>query len=185
MDVKKKRFRNDRNINASYPGLPQALGTSSCDSNREWYARASSWQGNSNVDYNDIQAENEEQAQRWGVPFEDNLPNPNGVPPNAGFSGVASRNTDDPLPNPHNWSSNPGYMGTSTASMLVGASPGTSRYRTAGGGSIPGGTASKMPNPVIGRSPIARPGSVAMPAPGDTDPRSEGTAQVMTQGNNT
>lgn len=189
MDIKKKRFLNDRNINASYPGNDQAVGTAASDSNREWYARASSWQYNVNVDYKDVQAENEEQAQRWGVPWQDNFPNPNGVPNNVGFSGVNSRNTDDPLPNPHNWSSNPGYMGTSTASMLTGGAPrsggGATRYRTAGGGSTPGGTAAKMPNPVIGRSPVMRAGSVAMPAPGDTDPKSEGGPLVMTQGNNT
>ena len=182
MDIKGKRIRSDRNINASYPGLAQPLGSAACDGNAEWYARSSSWQGNSNVNYDAIEAEKRENDLRFGVPHDDNLPNPNGVPDNAGFSGVASRDTDNTLPNPHNWSSNPGYMGTSTASMMSAAAPGSSRYRTAGGGTTPGGTASKMPNPTVGRSAVATKSSVALPAPGDTDPRSEGSPQGLTSG---
>lgn len=172
MDIKSKRIRNDRNIADSYPGLPDALGSSSCDANMNWYARSSSWQGNSNANYDAIRAEARENNLRFGVPDDDNVPNP----------AASNSDTDKTLPNPHNFSSNPGYMGTSTASMLTAASPGTSRYRTAGGGSTPGGTAAKMGNPSVGRSPVSRKSSVSMPAPGDTDPRSEGGPQMMTSG---
>lgn len=182
MDIKSKRFRNDRNINASYPGLEQGVGTAAVDSNREWYARSSSWQGNSNVDYNDIQKENEEQAQRWGVPWKDNLPNPNGVPENVGFSGVASRDTDEPLGNPHNFSSNPGYMGTSTASMMTAAAPGNGTTGTIRRAGAPGSTAMKSNSASLGRSVNSTKGNIGLPAPGDTDPRSEGGPQMMTSG---
>lgn len=172
IDIKGKRIRNDRNIDDSYSGLPDALGSSSCDANINWYARSSSWQGNSNVKYDDIEAEKRENDLRFGVPHDDNVPNP----------AASNNDTDKTLPNPHNFSSNPGYMGTSTASMLTASAPGTSRYRTAGGGSTPGGTASQMKNSVVGRAPVSRKSSVSMPAPGDTDPRSEGGPQMMTSG---
>lgn len=199
MDIKSKRRDaakttntldgNPDNIQGMIPGLPNGVGTAASDNNVGWEVRSQSWQRGADTDYGAVQAENEEQAQRWGVPYQDNFPNPNGVPSNVGFCGVASRNTDDPLPNPHNWSSNPGYMGTSTASMMTASAPrsggGATRYRTAGGGSTPGGTAAVMKNPVVGRSPVMRGGSISMPAPGDTDPKSEGGPLVMTQGNNT
>lgn len=175
MDIKGKRIRNDRNISDSYPGLPDGLGSQACDANINWYARSSSFQGNTNVDYKAIQAENEEQAQRWGVPYEDNLPNPNGVPANVGFSGVASRDVDQPLGNPHNFSSNPGYMGTSTASMLSAAAPGNGTTGTIRRAGAPGSTGMQPSRTVKSRR-------VGQPAPGDTDPVSEGSPQMMTSG---
>jgi len=176
MDIKKDRIRNDRRIDDSYPGLPDALGSAASDANINWYARSSSWQGNSNVNYEAVEAEKKENDLRFGVPHEDNVPNP----------AASNSDTNKTLPNPHNFSSNPGYMSPSTGSMLVSSGPrgggGATRYRTAGGGSTPGGTASKMRNSTVGRSATARSGSVAMPAPGDTDPRSEGSPQGRTSG---
>lgn len=175
MDIKRKRIRQDRNIDDSYPGLETGLGSAACDANINWYARSSSWQGNTNVDYKAIEAEAQEQNARWGTPDSDVLPNP----------GSQSNNTDAALPNPHNWSSNPGYMGTSTASMMTASAPGTGgTYRGPGAGS---GSPRRPSAPVatVGRRPFAGSGNVALPAPGDTDPRSEGGPQTMTQGSTT
>jgi len=171
MDIKKARYRNDRNIEEGYPGLPEALGTAGNDANMWWFARSSSWQGGANVDYKAIEAEKKENDLRFGTPHEDNVPNP----------AEGNSDTDKTLPNPHNFSSNPGFMGTSTGSMLMSSGPrrgvglgsdaGRSPSRPVGGG---GG-------PVVGRRPFVR-GSVAMPAPGDTDPTSEGSPQGRTSG---
>jgi hypothetical protein len=176
MDIKRKRIRNDRNIDDSYPGLENALGSSSCDANMNWYARSSSWQGNSNVKYDDIEAEKRENDLRFGVPHDDVLPNPNVGP---GYQ-AASTNGDDTLPNPHNFSSNPGFMGTSTASMMQMAAPreGTG---TGSGSRRPSRPVGGGGGPTVGRRPFEK-GSVAMPAPGDTDPTSEGTPQGRTSG---
>jgi hypothetical protein len=183
MDIKNKRDRNDRDIPQGYPGLDRPLGSAANDSNMWWFARSSSWQGGANADFNAIEAEKKENDLRFGVPHEDNLPNPNGVPDNCGASyQVASRDTNDTLPNPHNWSSNPGYMGTSTSSMLTASAPGTGgTYRGPGAGS---GSPRPTPigKPVVGRTASLGKGNIAMPAPGDTDPRSEGSPQGRTSG---
>ena len=173
MDIKGKRIRNDRNIDDSYPGLPDALGSSSCDANMNWYARSSSWQGNSNVKYDDIEAEKKENDLRFGTPHEDNVPNP----------ATGNSDTDKTLPNPHNFSSNPGFMGASTGSMLMSSAPrpGVGLGSGAGRARMPSRPVGGGGGPVVGRRPFVK-GSVAMPAPGDTDPTSEGSPQGRTSG---
>jgi len=171
MDIKKKRIRNDRNIDDSYPGLPDALGSASSDANINWYARSSSWQGNSNVKYDDIEAEKKENDLRFGTPHEDNVPNP----------ATGNSDTDETLPNPHNFSSNPGFMGTSTGSMLISSGPRRGTGLGADAGRSPSRPVRGGGGPVVGRRPFLR-GNVSMPAPGDTDPTSEGSPQGRTTG---
>lgn len=170
MDIKSKRLRNDRDLEDAYPGLDQPLGSAANDANMWWFARASSWQGTANVDYKAIEAEKRENDLRFGTPHDDNVPNP----------GTQVTDTNKTLPNPHNFSSNPGFMGTSTGSMMQMAAP---RPGTGLGSGIrrPSRPVGGGGGPTIGRRPFVK-GSVAMPAPGDTDPMSEGGPQVMTTG---
>lgn len=176
MDIKKQRYRNDRDIPEAYPGLPDALGSAGNDANMWWFARSSSWQGGANVDYKAIEAEKKENDLRFGVPHEDNVPNP----------AASNDDTNQTLPNPHNFSNNPGFMGTSTASsaMMAAPRPGTglqSGVRKPVGARPPSRPVGGSGGRAVGRSPFVK-GSVAMPAPGDTDPSSEGTPQVLTTG---
>jgi hypothetical protein len=124
-----------------------------------------------NCDTAAIRAEARENNIKFGTPDDDNLPNPA-----TGNSG------DVTLPNPHNFSSNPGFMGTSTASALMSAAPRPGVGLGSGMGRGPDMRPTRVGGPQAGRSPISTKGNVAMPAPGDTDPRSEGSPQGRTSG---
>ena len=166
---------------------PKGHGNQSSDNNIGWDIRAQSWQRGSDTDYRAIDDEKREQDTRFGVPYEDVLPAPQGVPPNCGATyQVASRDGDASLPNPHNFSSNPGFMSASTADMATSGNPrsgGTATIATHGGGARSlrprresGGTG------VIGRSAVASTGNTSLPAPGDVDSMSEGGPQVISTG---
>jgi hypothetical protein len=180
VDIKPKRREAVNPLPDDWPGESYARGSAASEENCYWWARASSWQAGANVfDYQDVISENNEEHARWGTPYQDNLPQPNGVPSNNGFSGVASRNPDDPLPNPANFHSNPGFMATSTASAQQAAQPG-SAYRVPGPGSPNVG---HRPMPVGGRQRQRPAGNrhAAQPST-QADPRSEGSPLVVSTG---
>lgn len=182
MDIKRRRREagiERQQIDDNYPGTPPgsyAQGSAASDQNPFWWARAQSQSEGVGTDYLSVQREGEQEHERWGTPWRDVLPHPNGVPENNGFSGVASRNADDPLPSPCNFFSNPGYLGTSTASMLQQSQPG-SIYRTPGGGDQ-----GHRPMPVGGPRRARVPGRTVTPASRGTQPESEGSPLSVTQG---
>lgn len=178
MDIKKKR---------QVPGGQGASAAERCNI----VDRAGSWQYGAAASNEDIEAEKREQSLKFGVPYEDNFPDP------------AANNSDGgaALPNPHNFSNNPGFI--STGQMMQEARPetgGTATIRTSGapsstgrsvrqdgpnrakggrestGGSVSGSTVTGDRRGVsVGRSATIGNNSVAMPAPGDTLPESEGS----------
>lgn len=187
MDIKRRRREagiERQQIDDNYPGTPPgsyAQGSAASDQNPFWWARAQSMSEGVGTDYAAIERENEGEHQRWGTPWEDVLPHPNGVPENVGYSGVASRNADDPLPSPCNYFSNPGYLGTSTASSLVQSAPG-GMYRTAGPRAGHSSGQAHRPMPTGGRRREPTPGRTIVPAGGARQPESEGSPLVVTQG---
>lgn len=177
MDIKPKRREAYVRLPDDYPGT-YAQGSAAADQNRFWWVRAQDYSEGAGINsYRDVELENEAEHRRWGTPYEDVLPHPNGVPANVGFSGVSSRNPDDPLGDPCNYHSNPGST-TSTASALQQSRPG-SVYRTPGPGSPNFG---HRPMPVGGRDRERAPGRTVTPASNARQPQSEGSPLVVSTG---
>lgn len=170
MDIKKAR-KNDREIPDAYPGGDLSQGSAASDMNSAWYARAGSQSRGADVGFAAIRAESRENNLKFGTPDDDNLTNPADSNPSG----------DSTLKNPHNFSSNPGFMGTSTGSALMMAAP---RPGVGLGSGLRGPDVrpTRVGGPTVGRSPISSKGNVSLPAPGDTDPRSEGSPQGRTSG---
>jgi hypothetical protein len=176
MDIKGKRL------------VTGAQGTAASNERLDWFAKASSFQMGANCDTAAIRAEARENNLKFGTPDDDNCPNP----------ADSNKDGDATLPNPHNFSNNPGFMGSSTSSALMSAGPrpgvglGSGMRRPVAnpirsvGPMRPTGPSrppsSPVGGPVIGRSPSPGRGSVGMPAPGDTDPISEGGPMGRTTG---
>jgi hypothetical protein len=185
-------------------------GSAASDNNIGWDVRASSWARGADTDYMAIEKEKIENDKRFGTPHEDSFPAPSDPkgPKNCGARyQTASYDANDTLPNPHNFSNNPGFMGTSTGDMAamggpanggtariathgaptsVGARGGLSRYGQSGRATTGGSTGRQsyvsQNNPTVGRSITLGHGNVSLPAPGDVDPGSEGSPQVVTSG---
>jgi hypothetical protein len=195
--------------NGMYPGAggnpnKKGQGSAASDNNVGWDMRAQSWQRGADTDFQAIQNEKDENDKRFGVPCVDSFPAPSDPkgPKNCGARcQTASYDANDTLPSPANWSNNPGYMGTSTLDAATSGNPangGTARVVT--GGSDPGralqqtigrqtsggGTGPlaglKGSGSTIGRSSRMGNGNVSLPAPGDTDPGSEGSPLVVSSG---
>ena len=163
MDIKPKRREAYQQQADDYPQRNYAQGSAASDQNRFWWVRAQSWSEGADINsYRDVEMENNEEHERWGVPFEDNLPNP----------ASPFRHADDPLDDPNNYHSNPGYMGTSTASSLVQSQPG-GIYRTTGG---------HMPMARGGPQRERVPGKTVVPAGPGRQPESEGGPLVVSTG---
>ncbi len=160
MDLKSKRL------------VPGSQGTAASNERLDWFAKASSFQMGANCDTASIRAESRENNLKFGTPDEDNLPNP------ADSNGDA----DATLKNPHNFSNNPGFLGTSTGSALQIGAPRSGVGIGSGAGRARQGEGVRVGGPVVGRSPSPGRGSVGMPAPGDTDPISEGSPMGRTTG---
>lgn len=185
----------DRNLpdpEGMYPGDGgrsdrKGHGNATSDNNVGWDIRAQSWQRGADTDYASIDREKREQDLKYGVPYADNLPAPSDPagPPNCGARyQTASYDGNDPLPNPHNFSSNPGFMGTSSGAAAMTGGPangGTATIATPGAGRSLRRPSSGRSG-VVGRTATASKGNVALPAPGDVDPRSEGSPQVVSSG---
>lgn len=169
MDIKAKRREAYQDLPDDYPRRNYAQGSAASDQNRFWFVRAQSWSEGAGVNsYRDVEWENAQEHQRWGTPWEDQVPNP----------AAPFRPADDPLPNPCNYHSNPGMTTTSTGSALQQSQPG-SVYRTAGPVNPHSG---HMPMPRGGRRREPTPGRTIVPAGGARQPESEGGPLVVTQG---
>src|SRR5438445_2460936 len=98
MDIKNKRQ------------VKGAQGNAATEYNTShWFVRAGSFQYGAECDTAAIEAEKAEQDKRFGVPHEDNFPNP----------AASNGNADDTLPSPANFSNNPGFMAVSTGDMAT------------------------------------------------------------------
>jgi|SRR3974390_65251 len=175
-------------------------GNAASDNNVGWDMRAQSWQRGADTNYESIDAEKREGDTRFGTPYADVLPAPSdpGGPTNCGARyQTASYDGDASLPNPHNFSSNPGFMSVSTGDMATSGGPangGTARVATRGSGrsllqgfgrETSGGSSGRpsvLGGNTVGRSAKASRGNVALPAPGDTNPGSEGSPLQVTSG---
>ena len=174
MDIKSKRL------------ITGAQGSAASEERLDWYAKAGSWQMGANCLTDAIRAEARENNLKFGTPDDDNCPDP----------ADSNKDGDATLPNPHNFSNNPGFMGTSTGSALMSAGPrpgvglgsGLRRpvanpIRSVGPMRPPSGTPRQIVGgPVVGRGPSPGRGAIGLPAPGDTDPISEGGPMGRTTG---
>lgn len=168
MDIKPKRREAYQDLADDYPRRNYAQGSAASDQNRFWFVRAQSWSEGADVNsYRDVVSENDQEHQRWGTSYEDQVPHP----------AAPFDHADDPLPNPCNYHSNPGMTTTSTASALQASQPG-SVYRTAGPTSQHGHL--PMPRGGLRRQPT--PGRTIVPAGGARQAESEGGPLVVTQG---
>jgi hypothetical protein len=158
MDIKKDRrdAASGLTVEGMYPSDKKGQGTAASDNNIGWDIRACSWARGADTDFAAIEKEKIEQDKRFGVPHEDNCPNP----------AASNGDADATLPNPHNFSSNPGFMGTSTGDMATMGNPAMK------GGGDTFNTIRK----------VNRPMGTMMPAPGDVDSRSEGSPLVISSG---
>lgn len=163
MDIKSKRL------------VPGSQGTAASNERLDWFAKASSFQMGANCDTASIRAEARENNLKFGTPDDDNCPNP----------ADSNSDGDATLPNPHNFSSNPGFMGTSTSNALLQSAPRPGVGLGSGVGAprrMVSSPLTRVGGPQVGRTPLSSKGNVALPAPGDTDPRSEGSPQGRTSG---
>jgi hypothetical protein len=186
MDIKKKRE------------VKGAQGSAAAQYNtdgKQWYERACSFQYGAETSAEAIEAEKKENDDRFGVPHEFTYPDP----------AASNKDADATLPSPANFSNNPGFMGVSTGDMATSGNPAngaTARVVTSGAPSsirrsLPhpntlggrretsggvSGRAGTLGGSTIGRSNMLSRGNVTMPAPGDTDPGSEGGPQIVSSG---
>jgi hypothetical protein len=198
VDIKNKRRDaqltgkwTDRDLppaEGDYPaGGKKGHGNAASDNNVGWDIRSQSWQRGADTNYQAIDAEKREQSLRFGVPYEDNFPDPSDPsgPPNCGARyQTASYDGDAALSNPHNFSSNPGFMGTSSADMSRTGGPangGTATITTPGSGRSLRGTNAGGQG-TVGMTASHRTSSASLPAPGDIDPGQEGGPQVVSTG---
>jgi len=142
MDIKSKRW------------VKNGQGSAASQDTGDYVSRSCSWQMGALASTEAIEAEKVENDKRFGVPCEDNLPNP----------ADSNSDADAPLPTPNSFSNNPGFFGASTGALSVGRGM---VHSTAPQQSV------VSSGRTMGRSATRGFGSISNPSPGSVDPNSD------------